>query len=226
MPIIKEVVTPNGAATTFHKVTSLTFSGDFSVGKVQVTSWKDQASYLNGAMPAWNWYPEILYAAFGGPPHAATEAALVADGSLLSSGVVVALSDTQDIEAVRARKRAEINAARWMANNTTFTFAGKEIAIDPLSRSDVNGTATEILNQGALPENWPGAWKAVDNTYVAIPDLATWKSFHHAMYLQGLDNFVHSQALKAYLDDPVRTVEEVKSVQWGMTIPASPPPAP
>lgn len=218
MPIIKEVVTPNGAATTFHKVTSITFSGDFLVGKVQVTSWKDQAAYLAGSMPAWNWYPEIPYAAFDGPPLASTETALVADGALLSSGAIVVLAETQDIDSVRTRKNAEINAARWVANNTTFTYGGKQIAVDPLSRSDIDGAAMEILNQGALPANWPGAWKAVDNTYVSLPDLASWRLFYTAMYQQGLDNFVHSQALKTYMNNPLRTIEEVEAIHWGMSL--------
>lgn len=219
MPIIRNVQAPNGAPVTYHMLSSIEASAPFDVVRVTIQSWTDSSSYLSGANPVWTWYQPMPYASMGLDLIAAAETYTIGNCAEFIGGTIVAATAGNDIEALRVRKRAEINAARWLANNTTFTYAGKQIAVDPLSRSDVNGTATEILNQGALPEGWPGAWKAVDNTYVAIPDLATWKDFHHALYLQGLANFVHSQTLKAYLDDPLRTIEEIEAVHWGMSLP-------
>ena len=219
MPIIRSIVAPNGAPVTYHKLASLELSAPFDVVRVTIQSWADSGSYLTGANPVWTWYCPVPYASLGANVLSAIEGYTIGNCSDFIGGTLVAETPGTDIAAVRARKRAEINAGRWLANNTTFTFAGKQIAVDPLSRSDVDGAALEILNQSALPTGWPGTWKATDNTYVSVPDLATWKALYHAMYQQGLDNFVYSQSLKEYVDDPARTAEEVDAVYWGMELP-------
>jgi hypothetical protein len=124
-----------------------------------------------------------------------------------------------DLADLRAIKNEHINAWRLAANQSSFTFAGKQIAVDPLSRSDIDATHGIVLMLGAMPPGWPGAWKAVDNTYVSIPDVATWGSFYGAMVAQGMANFAHSQALKAYMTDPERTVAEVDAITWETEIP-------
>lgn len=112
---------------------------------------------------------------------------------------------------MKAAKNAAINAARLLANESFFTFAGKQIAVDRMSRSDIDATHGAVLMLGAMPGGWPGAWKTADNSYVAIPDVATWGSFYGAMVAQGIANFAHSQALKAQLA-AAATPEEVEAV--------------
>lgn len=218
MPIIRNIVAPNGAPVTYHKVASLELAAPFDVARLTIQSWTDSASHLSGANPVWTWYVPVPYASLGVDLVGALQTFVIGNCQEFIGGTLVAEVSGGDISAVRARKNAEINAARWLANNTTFTFAGKQIAVDPLSRSDIDGTAMEILNQGSMPAGWPGAWKAVDNTYVSIPDLTAWRSFYSAMYQQGLANFVHSQALKSYMDNPARTIEEVEAIHWGMSL--------
>lgn len=116
-----------------------------------------------------------------------------------------------DVEELKARKNAAINAARLKANQSHFTFAGKQIAVDPLSRSDIDAAHGAILMLGAMPGGWPGGWKAMDNTIVPIADLATWGQFYGAMVAQGTANFAHAQALKAQLA-AATTAEEVAAV--------------
>lgn len=115
------------------------------------------------------------------------------------------------VALAKGRKNDAINAERLRANQSHFTFQGKQIAVDPLSRSDIDGAHGAWLLSGGPPPGWPGAWKAIDNTYVVIPDIATWGAFYGAMVAQGTSNFVHAQALKADLAEAT-TLEEVLAV--------------
>lgn len=132
--------------------------------------------------------------------------------SPLLGGSVVAIAGTgESLDAIKAAKNAEINAARLRANQSHFTFAGKQIAVDPLSRSDIDAAHGAILMLGAMPGGWPGGWKAMDNTIIPIPDLATWGQFYGAMVAQGTANFTHAQTLKAQLA-AATTPAEVEAV--------------
>ena len=119
--------------------------------------------------------------------------------------------DPRTLSDLKAAKNAAINAARLKANQSHFTFAGKQIAVDPLSRSDIDAAHGMIVALQAMPPGWPGGWKAMDNTICAIPDLQTWLAFYGAMVLQWTANFNHAQALKAQLA-AATTPEEVEAV--------------
>lgn len=119
--------------------------------------------------------------------------------------------DPRTLADLKAAKNAAINDARLRANQSHFTFAGKQIATDPLSRSDIDGAHGIIVATGALPPGWPGGWKAINNEYVLIPDVPTWLAFYGAMVAQGTANFNHSQALKAQLA-AATTPAEVEAV--------------
>ena len=119
--------------------------------------------------------------------------------------------DPRTLADLKAAKNAAINAARLRANQSHFTFAGKQIATDPLSRSDIDGAHGIVVATGALPPGWPGGWKAINNEYVLIPDVLTWLAFYGAMVAQGTANFNHSQALKAQLA-AATTPAEVEAV--------------
>ena len=117
------------------------------------------------------------------------------------------------LEAARIAKNTAINDARLAANFSTFTHAGKVFACDQLSRSDIDGTNGYVALYGVLPAGWPGGWKAVDNTYTAIADVAAWKAFYSSMFAAGNANFAHAQALKAQLASAA-TLQEVEAIQW------------
>lgn len=114
---------------------------------------------------------------------------------------------------MKASKNAEINAARLAANFSTFQHAGKAIACDQLSRSDIDGTNGFVSLYGSLPPGWPGGWKAVDNTYVPIASENDWKAFYGSMFAAGNANFAKAQALKAQLD-AATTAEQVAAIVW------------
>ncbi|MHB8123990.1 MAG: DUF4376 domain-containing protein [Desulfuromonadaceae bacterium] len=128
------------------------------------------------------------------------------DGSVFSSPTV-------DITALKLAKNADINAARLAANFSTFPHAGKAIACDQLSRSDIDGTNGFVSLYGTLPPGWPGGWKAVDNTYVPISSVDGWKAFYSSMFAAGNANFAKAQALKTQLE-AATTAAEVQAIVW------------
>lgn len=117
------------------------------------------------------------------------------------------------LDELKTAKNAEINAARLTANRGTFTHAGKTFACDDLSRGDIETTNGEIGNQGVIPVGWPGGWKAIDNTYIAIADVVAWKDFYSSMFSAGNANFAISQDLKARLV-AATTADGVAAIAW------------
>ena len=117
------------------------------------------------------------------------------------------------LDDVKAAKNLQINLWRGAANQTTFPHAGKLVACDALSRSDIDAVANSIALTGSFPVGFPGAWKATDNTYIMLPDVDAFKEMHASMTLQGTINFGRSQTLKADLA-AATTVEQVNAVTW------------
>lgn len=119
--------------------------------------------------------------------------------------------DPRTLADLKAAKNAAINAARLSANQSHFTFMGEKIAVDALSRSDIDAAHGAWLLAGGPPPGWPGGWKAISNAIIPIPDMATWGQFYGAMVAQGTANFARAQALKAQLA-AATTAEEVAAV--------------
>lgn len=114
---------------------------------------------------------------------------------------------------LKALKNAEINAARLTANFSTFTHGGKVFSCDELSRSDIDGTTGTVALTGGFPANWPGGWKAIDNTYIPITTRAQWEAFYLSFGATGAQNFAHAQVLKTALA-AATTAEQVAAIIW------------
>jgi len=121
--------------------------------------------------------------------------------------------DPRTLADLKAVANTRINAARMTANRGGFTHQGKTISSDALSRSDIDGVNGYASLYGTLPPAWPGGWKAVDNSYLAIASLDDWKLFYSAMVAAGNANFAHAQALKAQLA-AATTPAQVEAIQW------------
>jgi hypothetical protein len=117
------------------------------------------------------------------------------------------------LATAKSTKNTEINRWRATANTGTFTHLGKVFACDDLSRSDIDGVAGNIALTGAFPIGFPGAWKAVDNTYITLADVAAFKAMYAAMTAQGAANFNHSQDLKTALA-VATTPAAVAAIVW------------
>lgn len=117
------------------------------------------------------------------------------------------------LSELKALKRRDINSSWDSANASSFTFSGKQIACDKSSRSDIDGVNSEVALTGALPAAFPGAWKALDNSWVPIQDVATWTLFIQAMVAQGHQNFTRAQQRKAAIE-AAQTPEELAAIAW------------
>lgn len=120
--------------------------------------------------------------------------------------------DARTIEEARLAKNAEINAAKYAADQTSFTFSGKEIQADPHSMLQIQSTNGIILLTGVIP-TVAQSWKTLDNQYVSLPDIATWTQFYEAMVMKGAANHVKAQALKSQLAAAV-TKEDIGKIKW------------
>lgn len=129
----------------------------------------------------------------------------------VGNGNIAAPAET--LEETKYRALIAVNVSRMRANQGSFSYAGKEIACDALSRSDIDGVASYVALNATLPPGFPGAWKATDNSYVSIPDVVTFKALIEAMVIQGATNFAHAQALKAQIA-AATTAEQVAEVVW------------
>lgn len=123
------------------------------------------------------------------------------------------ISALDPLVGLKSDKNAEINAARAAANISTFAHDGNAFSCDPLSRSDIDGVNGYVALYGALPPAFPGAWKAADNSYYLIADVAAWKAFYASMVATGAANFMHAQTLKIQLA-AATTPEAVAAIVW------------
>lgn len=139
--------------------------------------------------------------------------ALDVRGGVVNNPEALLITPEKSLDELKADKNEQINAARMAANLSTFPFMGKRIQCDELSRGDIDAIQGKVARTGELPGNFPGAWKTLDNDYVAIPDAATWDAFYDAMIDQGTANFQKAQALKAQLAG-AQTLEEVAAIAW------------
>lgn len=122
-------------------------------------------------------------------------------------------TDLRSLAELKAAKLLEINQGRATANMGQFTYLGKQIACDRLSRSDIDAVNGELALTGTFPAGWPGGWKCVDNTYVVIADKATWVAFYQAMTAQGTSNFLYAQSLKQQVV-LATTATEIENITW------------
>lgn len=134
-------------------------------------------------------------------------------GDIFDNGIFIKPVVAVDLQKLKADKRQEINESRLQANFSTFLHEGKVIACDQLSRSDIDGVNGYVGINGTLPPDFPGAWKAKDDSYLPIASVDAWKAFYLSMYNAGLGHFMKSQQLKALVDS-ASTEEEVKAIKW------------
>lgn len=211
--IEKQITAENGAVVSHHFVRKAEISPDGDAVVLQIESWPNEQSRLEMRDPIARMAARIPLSLVGTGLIDSMKTVLTSEGPFLGA-VALSVSPTRTLQELKLLKNAEINSARFAANQSWFTFAGKQIACDPLSRSDIEGVNGIVANTGSLPAGFPGAWKAIDNSYVVIADAAQWTQFYAAMVAKGLANFAHAQALKAELA-AAETAEAISSISWG-----------
>lgn len=118
-----------------------------------------------------------------------------------------------DFAVLKQRKHDHITKCKVDANERFFVYQGKEFSVSPASFKEMQGVCGWVGMTGSLPATFPNRWKADDNSYVLIPDVATWLDFYGTMIATGLNNFSKSELLKYYVSQ-CTTVEELDAIQW------------
>ncbi len=121
--------------------------------------------------------------------------------------------ETATLEEVKLQKNAEITAAKIAANGGRFIYMGEEILVDEASFREMQSTCAWVAMTQSMPNNWPGGWKTVSNTYVPIPNVPGWVEFYGTMVQSGLANFNRSQQLKLAIA-AASTHEELLLINW------------
>jgi hypothetical protein len=234
MPINKSTKAGNGAAVAYHKVVKLEINLNDNTTLVTVKSYADEDAANNQLPAAWNWEVALDISGMVGSTNISNdiEAALIAPGATFEGGCLTTDNSTS-VETLKERKRAEITAARLKADSDHFTYTYTvQVAVPATEEAeattqDVELTkdirtadkdmfdllATDARMQKGWPSNWPGGWKAIDNTYLPIATKEEWDAFFIAAYDAGVNNFLHSQELKALLE-AATTAEEIAAISW------------
>lgn len=128
--------------------------------------------------------------------------------------------ETRTLDELKIAQKAKITADRIAADTDKFTYTytdstgssvSKEIRTADKDMFDMLVADARI--QKGFPANWPGGWKAIDNSYVPIANVDQWNTFFTAMYDAGIANFNHSQTLKTNIDNAT-TPEGVAAIVW------------
>lgn len=121
--------------------------------------------------------------------------------------------ETAGIDDQRAAKNDEINAAWIAADSAAFQYAGEQFragADDVLRLNSINGYIS-LMN--AMPPDWIGVWKTMGDTFIALPDVDSWKPFYTAFVIKGVTNYLAAQGLKAQLA-AATTAAEIAAIHW------------
>lgn len=121
--------------------------------------------------------------------------------------------ETANLDEIKVRQAAKITQSKISANMDYFIFGGKHIQADDASFRELLSTNGYVALNNAMPPDWPNGWKTMDNSYVVITDVATWKTFYNTMVTTGTANFKRSQELKAAIA-AASTVQEVEAIVW------------
>lgn len=123
--------------------------------------------------------------------------------------------ETATLDQLKEAKQAEITRARIATDSDRFVYQGLSIRTADKDMFDMLIADARISKGQGMPPNWPGGWKAIENSYVLISTVAEWNTFFIAMYDAGINNFNHSQQLKARIS-AATTPEQVAAISWDM----------
>lgn len=120
------------------------------------------------------------------------------------------ISHAPSIDDMKAEKISAVTMRR-VQEDQRFQFGGKWFQADAAAWKQISGVHGWVSAQNTMPPGWIGQWKAEDNTFLPIPDPATWWQFYGAVLARGSSNFMRGEALKAQIA-AATTAEEVAAV--------------
>jgi hypothetical protein len=210
--IQKLITTANGPAS-FHVLFNIATRRPFKDLSLTVDSYADEATYLAGGGLIMRHMVSMPSPTNEGHLSNDVHEWLVGDAASPFQGGQIIPDATDSIEALRTRKSAEINAAWIRADSTAFEYSGEQFragADDVLRLTSINGYIS-LTNE--MPPAWIGVWKTMADTYIALPDVDSWKPFYTAFVMKGVNNYLVAQALKARLVT-AESAADIATIHW------------
>jgi hypothetical protein len=219
--ILKQLELKNGSIGGLHIVQSIHADQPFDQAQLTVNSYVSEAAHQYGAGLIWQERYMVPVAELGGANMLdAAEAWLITNAASPLVGGSVVYDRSESLESMKDRKRAEITRDRLAADADHFIYMGKAIRTANKDMTDL--LVTDARMSKGMPANWPGGWKAIDNSYVIISTLEAWDTFFVAMYDAGIGNYNRSQELKALIEEAT-TIEQLTAISWTMALPGDAP---
>lgn len=213
MPIIKNSLTPGGAAITYHvaqRIEAQVFN-EAQALMVQVVSWPSAEAYsaAKGMSATWSdWYPVSFKAVLTSDKdmNAAIEEALLAVGAPFEGGYYAPLTD--DLAGAKARRWANIKMQRTMLATAPLEYQGMMIQADESSVLKLTGAIIGMQVTGGSTKKW----RIEDNSMhdMSLTDLVNINAAidNRTQGLIELSDSLYTQIQNA------TTIEEVEAVVW------------
>jgi hypothetical protein len=211
MPISKNFMTGNGLST-FHRVAKASLKPE-GLG-LEVRSYPDESKGTD-AFLLWQEYPKLPVTALDvNDPYGSLERALtVTEGNPFFGGTYLPEKVEGDLESLKARKWAEIKAARDTQESAGFTVEGiGTFDSDSESRSRITGTAIAAKIAKDAGQPFSVEWTLADNTAVVL-DADQVITVGFAMLTHITSTHEKGRVLRAQID-AAQTAEEVEAITW------------
>jgi len=200
-----------GVPVAHHQLVRAELRGDLTSIGLWLDSWPTEAARLAGGPAVAHWYVQADVAALNtsGGLLAALEGAVLASAAFTGAAAVADAAD--DLASAKARKQAEILAARTAAETGGFAWDSSQFDSDYLSQSRIQG-AVQLASLSAAPELWAITWTLSDGsdrvlTAAQMTDVGVALGAH----VEGV--FSHARDLRDAID-AAADVAAVAAIGW------------
>ena len=205
MAIQKQITSPNGVVTNYHKIIKIDLFGDDPELHVHVGSWVTEDSALSNNSPIWNTYlrlpAESLYET--------VQSKLLVEGEFQNGSILL---DPSTLEKAKQRKWIALKSYRDALEFSGFEWDGSRFDSDPVSQSRIQGGVqlAQIATQSGQPFSID--WTLQNNTVRVLNGI---EMVQVGLALGTYVQLIHGIArnLRTQLE-AATTFEQVDQVNW------------
>lgn len=135
---------------------------------------------------------------------------MIIDGVVVSKPIII---PNYDLAAEKIKKIQLISRQYILANNTSFTYGGKEYAANQNAQNNLTGISGYVAQNNALPPSFPNVWQALDGSIIGIMTVQDFKNLYAAFVEQGSINFIKYAMLESYIN-AASTQQELEAITW------------
>lgn len=214
MAILKNYPAPKGEPCTFFAVLRFDIDAKSTDGtaKVQVGGWLDEAKFMEGQLPIFNWHPLVPLAVLRLPDLVASaeEALVSVEGSPWLGGSITAAPT--DLASAKVRRWALVKQRRHDAEFGPFTWDGSVFDGTPVSQERISKGALEAMAARMEGREFSEPWILADNSIRTLSGEDMF-AVARAMGAQMKAAFAIGVALRLQIE-AAETLEQVEAVAW------------